>query len=127
MQSEGYKLMVQIESYLLSKSVDLPYINPRYFFIILLTRCIMGQKKTRFGVHSVFGVRFHWLPSRAVNIYIILRIHARRFSFSRISISLVPYPHLHSRNLYTSPFRAFRECAGLGYTVPDLLSIGGGG
>ena len=70
---QNYKLMVQIESYLLSKSVNLPFINPRYFFIILLTRCIMGQK-TRFGVHSVFGVCFHWLPSRAVNIYIYINI-----------------------------------------------------
>ena len=30
---QNYNFMVQIENYLLSKSVDLPYINPRYFFI----------------------------------------------------------------------------------------------
>ena len=35
--SRNYKLMVQIESDLLSKSVDLPY-------TILLMRCTMGQK-----------------------------------------------------------------------------------
>ena len=31
---QNNNLMVQIESYSLSKTVELPYINPRYFFII---------------------------------------------------------------------------------------------
>ena len=31
---QNNNVMVQIESYSLSKTVELPFINPRYFFII---------------------------------------------------------------------------------------------